>query len=48
VNQDHGQSDEHAPDPTIKSHPKSNDEGVGQSDALIYDSSPVGDYCSPG
>jgi hypothetical protein len=48
VNQDHGRSDDHAPDPTIKSHPSSNDNGVGQSDALIYDGSPVGSYCSPG
>jgi hypothetical protein len=47
ANQDNGQSGDHAPDPTIKSHPSANDNGVDNSPSLIYSGAPKGSYCSP-
>jgi hypothetical protein len=45
ANQGNGQSGNHAPSPTIKSHPSSNDNGVSNSPALVYNGSSVGSAC---
>jgi hypothetical protein len=47
VNRDQGQSGDHAPSPTVKSHPNSNDSGVNNSPAIIEDAGPVGSGCTP-
>ena len=47
VNRDHGKSGDHAPPPTVKSHPNSNDNGVNNSPAIIDDAGPVGSSCTP-
>ena len=47
VNRDHGQSGDHAPSPTVKSHPNSNDNGTDNSPAIIEDAGPVGSGCTP-
>ena len=46
ANQGHGQSGSHAPEPTVKSHPNPNDNGINHSDALIDDGGAVGSPCS--
>ena len=45
ANGKNGQSGNHAPSPTIKSHPSSNDNGVSNSPALVYNGSSVGSAC---
>jgi hypothetical protein len=45
ANRDHGNSGEHAPDPTIKSHPNANGGAVDNSPSLIYSGGQKGDYC---
>jgi hypothetical protein len=47
ANRDNGKSGDHAPDPTIKSHPNSNDGAVDNSPSLIYSSGDKGDPCYP-
>ena len=47
VNRDHGQSGDHAPPPTVKSHPNSNDNGVNNSPAIIEDAGGGGLRAAP-
>jgi hypothetical protein len=45
ANRDNGNSGDHAPSPTIKSHPNSNDNAVQNSPSLIYSGGQKGDSC---